>query len=132
MWEIFRETDQLPLQLPARATVCVIMDTLIDQFELEETGRFRAVPSADDVVAILSITGSYSPEERQRAQLAIMGIFYASTTARAGTIIKSSCYFGRNEAVEYGVQALLKDGRRTEALVRVHGRVALLTVGGSS
>jgi hypothetical protein len=22
MWEIFRETDQLPLQLPARATVC--------------------------------------------------------------------------------------------------------------
>ena len=30
-----------------------IMDTLIDQFELEETGRFRAVPSADDVIHIL-------------------------------------------------------------------------------
>jgi hypothetical protein len=30
-----------------------------------------------------------------------MDIFCASTTARAGTVVKSSCYFGRNEAVEY-------------------------------
>jgi hypothetical protein len=30
-----------------------------------------------------------------------MDIFCSSTTARAGTIVESSCYFGRNEAVEY-------------------------------
>lgn len=81
------------------------MDTLIDQFELEGTGRFRAVPSADDVIRILyhhwALNGDYFPEERQRLQLAIMDIFCASTTARAGTVIESSCYFGRNEAVEY-------------------------------
>jgi hypothetical protein len=28
-------------------------------------------------------------------------IFCSSTTARAGTIVESSCYFGRNEALEY-------------------------------
>jgi hypothetical protein len=78
------------------------------------------------------LNDDYSPEERQRVLLAIMGIFSAPTTACAGTIIKSSCYFGRNEAVEYGEQALLKDGRRTEALVRLHHRFAFLTVGGSS
>jgi hypothetical protein len=81
------------------------MDILIDQFELEETGRFRAVPSADDVVRILYhhwvLNDDYFPEERQRLQLAIMDIFCASTTARAGTVVESSCYFGRNEAVEY-------------------------------
>ena len=46
------------------------MDTLIDQFELEETGRFRAVPSADDVIRILYhywvLNDDYFPEERQR------------------------------------------------------------------
>jgi hypothetical protein len=31
------------------------MDTLIDQFALEGTGRFRAAPSADDVPAILAM-----------------------------------------------------------------------------
>jgi hypothetical protein len=30
-----------------------------------------------------------------------MDIFCSSTTARAGTVVESSCYFGRNEAVEY-------------------------------
>jgi hypothetical protein len=30
-----------------------------------------------------------------------MNIFCSSTTARAGTVVESSCYFGRNEAVEY-------------------------------
>ena len=30
-----------------------------------------------------------------------MDIFCSSTTARAGTIVESSCYFGTNEAVEY-------------------------------
>jgi hypothetical protein len=82
-----------------------IMDILIDQFELEETGRFRAVPNANDVVAILYhhwvLNDDYFPEERQRLQLAIMDIFCASTTARAGTVFESSCYFGQNEAVEY-------------------------------
>ena len=44
------------------------MDTLIDQFELEETGRFRAVPSADNVIRILYhhwvLNDDYFPEER--------------------------------------------------------------------
>jgi hypothetical protein len=42
-----------------------------------------------------------------------MNIFRASTTARAGTVVESSCYFGQNEAVEYrdiGVYALRDDG----------------------
>jgi hypothetical protein len=30
-----------------------------------------------------------------------MNIFCSSTTARAGTIVESSCYFGTNEAVKY-------------------------------
>jgi hypothetical protein len=81
------------------------MDTLIDQFELKETGRFRGAVNADDVVSILYhhwvLSDDYFPEERQRVQLAIMNIFCSSTTARAGTVVESSCYFGRNEAVEY-------------------------------
>jgi hypothetical protein len=30
-----------------------------------------------------------------------MDIFCSSTTARAGTAVESSYYFGRNEAIEY-------------------------------
>ena len=82
------------------------MDTLIDQFELKQTGRFRGVVNADDVLGILHhhwvLCNDYYPGERQRLQHAIMDIFCASTTARAGTVVESSCYFGRNEAVEYG------------------------------
>jgi hypothetical protein len=81
------------------------MDTLIDLFELEETGRFRGVMDADDVLAILHhhwvLCNDYYPEERQRLQHAAMNIFCASTTARGGTVVESSCYFGTNEAVEY-------------------------------
>ena len=44
------------------------MDTLIDQFELKQTGRFRGVVDADDVVAILYhhwvLCDDYYPEER--------------------------------------------------------------------
>jgi hypothetical protein len=44
------------------------MDILIDQFELEETGRFRAIPSTDDIVRILYyywvLNDDYFPEER--------------------------------------------------------------------
>jgi hypothetical protein len=75
-----------------------IMDTLIDQFELKETGRFRGVVNADDVVGILYhhwvLSDDYFPEERQRVQLALMNIFCSSITARAGTVVESSCYFG--------------------------------------
>jgi hypothetical protein len=82
------------------------MDTLIDQFELKETGRFRGVVNADDVVGIQYhhwvLCDDYYPEERQRLQHVMMNIFCSSTTSRAGTIVESSCYFGRNEAVEYG------------------------------
>ena len=46
------------------------MDTLIDLFKLEETGRFRGVMDADDVLAILHhhwvLCNDYYPEERQR------------------------------------------------------------------
>jgi hypothetical protein len=79
------------------------MDVLIDQFELKHTGRFRGVMNADDVINVLHyhwvLCNDYYPEERQHA---IMNIFCSSTTARAGTIVESSYYFGRNEAVEYG------------------------------
>jgi Protein of unknown function (DUF3435) len=81
------------------------MDTLIGQFELKETGRFRAVMDADNVLAMLhhhwALSDEYYPEERQRLQHAIMIIFCASTTARAGTVVESSGYLGQNEAVEY-------------------------------
>jgi Protein of unknown function (DUF3435) len=61
--------------------------------------------NADDVLSILHhhwvLYNDYYPEERQRLQHAIMNIFYAFTTARAETVIESSCYFERNEAVKY-------------------------------
>jgi hypothetical protein len=66
------------------------MDTLIDLFELEETGRFRGVMDADDVLAILHhrwvLCDDHYPEKRQRPQHAVMDIFCASTTARGGTV----------------------------------------------
>lgn len=78
---------------------------MIEQFELKETGRFSGVVNVDDVLGILHhhwvLCNDYYPEERQRLQHAIMGIFCASTTARAGTVVESSCCFGWNEVVEY-------------------------------
>ena len=47
VWEIFRETDQLPLQLPARATVCR-PDLLCLLFR--EEGR-RCIPLAVQALA---------------------------------------------------------------------------------
>ena len=82
-----------------------IKDILIDQFELKQTGRFRGVVNADDVVGILYhhwvLGDDYFPEERQRLQLAIMDVSCSSITASAGTVVESSCNFGRNEAVKY-------------------------------
>jgi hypothetical protein len=56
-------------------------------------------------LASFTITGSYAtttiPKSDSDFQHAVMNVFCASTTARAGTVIESSCYFGRNEAVEY-------------------------------
>ena len=82
------------------------MDTLIEEFDLKETSRFRGVMSADDVLAVLhhhwALSDDYYPEERQRLQHAGMIIFCASTTARAGSVVESTGYFGRNEAMEYG------------------------------
>jgi hypothetical protein len=82
-----------------------IMDTLIDLFELEQTGQFRGAMNADDVLGFLHyhwvLCNDYYPEERQRLQHVIMDIFCSSITARAGIVVESSCYFGRNEAVEY-------------------------------
>jgi Protein of unknown function (DUF3435) len=81
------------------------MDILIEQFELKQTGRFRGVMDADDFLAILHyhwvLCDDYYPEERQRLQHAVMDIFCSSTTAHAGTVVESSCNYGRNEAVEY-------------------------------
>jgi hypothetical protein len=81
--------------------------------------------NADDVLAILYhhwvLCDDYYPEERQRLQHAAMDIFCSSTTARAGTIVESSCYFGTNEletefpgGVKLGmlVQLRLLKGRR--------------------
>jgi hypothetical protein len=81
------------------------MNTLIEQFELDETGRFRGSVDADYILAILHhywvLCNDYYPEERQRLQHAIMDVFCVSTAARAGTVVESRCYYGRNEAVEY-------------------------------
>ncbi|ERF69055.1 hypothetical protein EPUS_09513 [Endocarpon pusillum Z07020] len=78
---------------------------LIDEFELRETGRFRAVMNADDVLDILHhhwvLSDEYYPEERQRVQHAALNLFCASTTSRAGTIVESTGYLEQNEAVEY-------------------------------
>jgi hypothetical protein len=81
------------------------MDTLIDLFGLKETGRFRGNMNADDVLIILYhywvFCDDYYLEKRQRLQHATIDIFCSSTTARAGTIVESSCYFKRNEAIKY-------------------------------
>ena len=81
------------------------MDTLIPEFGLNETVRFKGNVSSDDVLAILhyhwALCDDFYPDERQRLQHAGMILFCASTTARAGTVVESSGYHGTNEAVQY-------------------------------
>jgi hypothetical protein len=61
--------------------------------------------NADDILAVLHhhwvLSDDYFPMERDRFGLAFMDIFYSSTTARGGTVVESSGYFGTNEALEY-------------------------------
>jgi hypothetical protein len=82
------------------------MDVLIDEYELKETGRFRGTMNAEDVLSILHhywvLSDDYYPTERDRLGHAIMDIFCSSTTARGGTVVESSGYYGTNEALEYG------------------------------
>jgi hypothetical protein len=54
----------------------------------------RAIESFDQIFPF------YLPLVRHDAAL-IMNVFSSSTTARARTVIESSYYFGRSEAVEY-------------------------------
>lgn len=83
-----------------------MIDTLIAEFELKETCRFRSVISADNLIGCIyhhwALSDDYYPEERQRIQHPGAMIFCASTTARAGTVVKSSGYYGHNDALQYG------------------------------
>jgi Protein of unknown function (DUF3435) len=82
------------------------MNVLIDKYELKQTGRFRGTMNADDVLAILHhhwvLSDDFFPIEADRFGLAFRDIFCRSTTARGGTVVESSGYFGTNEALEYG------------------------------
>jgi Protein of unknown function (DUF3435) len=81
------------------------MGRLIKKFQLKQTGRFRSNMNADDVLSVIhhhwELSDDYYPDERQRLQHAMMIIFCASTTARAGTVVESSGYRDDNEAIEY-------------------------------
>ena len=81
------------------------MGDLIPNYELESTTRFRATANADDILRILhhywTQCDDWYSSERQRVQHAIMIVFCASTTARAGTVIESSGYYGTNDALQY-------------------------------
>lgn len=81
------------------------MNTLIGEYELDEMGKFRKVLNSDDILELAHhfwvLSDDYYPNERQRLQHWIINVFCGSTTARAGTVVESSGYFGRNEAVEY-------------------------------
>jgi hypothetical protein len=78
------------------------MDTLIDQFDLQETGRFRGVVETDDILATSYYFWILSDlcyiEERQRIQHIAMDAFRGSTMARGGTVAESRSYSGRNDA----------------------------------
>ena len=62
--------------------------------------------NADNVLAILYyywvLSDDYYPIKRDRLGYIIMDIFYSSTTARGGTVVELSGYYGTNEALEYG------------------------------
>src|ERR1700677_2636995 len=81
------------------------MNTLIEEYELDEMGKFRKVLNSDDILELAHhfwvLSDDYYPDVRQRLQHWIINVFCGSTTARAGTVVESSGYFGRNEAVEY-------------------------------
>jgi hypothetical protein len=81
------------------------MDTLIDQFELNGTGRFRAVMDVNNMLAMLHhhwvLSDEYYLEERQRLQHAIINIFCAFTITRVGTVVESNGYLGQNDVIEY-------------------------------
>lgn len=82
------------------------MQDLIPSYGLAETNKFRQNMSADDIFSLghffWVLDNSSYPNERLRVEHWVMIMFCASTTARGGTVVESSCYFGRNEAVEYG------------------------------
>ena len=66
MWEIFRETDQLPLQLPARATVCgpellclLFREGVVAAFSCGISSRW-----------LVDWTGLYHPERRAHPDIA--------------------------------------------------------------
>src|SRR2546423_990053 len=67
--------------------------------------------NCDDVFALQyhqwAICDDYYPLGRDLLQHSMMNIFCFSTTARAGTVVESSCYHGTNEALTYGDIKLL-------------------------
>ncbi|KAK5409142.1 hypothetical protein LTR90_009265 [Exophiala xenobiotica] len=82
-----------------------IMDQLIDEYGYSEEGRLRQNMNSDDLLSLSNFfwvvhTAAY-PLERDLLQLWCMILFCASTTARAGTVVESSCYYGHNDAVQY-------------------------------
>jgi hypothetical protein len=82
------------------------LNNLIEAYELEETVSFKESMNCDDVLAILHhhwcLCADWYPDERQRVQHAMMILFCASTTARAGSIVESSGYYGQNDCIKYG------------------------------
>lgn len=82
-----------------------IMDQLVDEYGYSEEGRLRQNMNSDDLLSLSNFfwvvhTAAY-PLERDLLQLWCMILFCASTTARAGTVVESSCYYGHNDAVQY-------------------------------
>ncbi len=82
------------------------MDQLIDEYELSEEGTFRQNMNSDDILSLYYffwvIDDATYPLEGDRFQHWTMDLFCASTTARAGTVVESSCYYGHNDALRYG------------------------------
>lgn len=81
------------------------MDQLIDEYELSEEGTFRQNMNSDDLLSLSHffwvINDSAYPLERDRLEHWTSDLFCASTTARAGSVLESSCYYGCNDALQY-------------------------------
>lgn len=92
--------------LQSTTHVQFIMQTLIPYYELAEMSPEKHNMNSDSILELVLhfwvYNNDWHPNERRRVQHWLVAVFCGSTTARAGSIVESSCcYRYSNEAVEY-------------------------------
>ena len=83
-----------------------VESVLIKNYNLGLLGKPKDAWGSDAIFELAlhfwALNDDWYPTERDRVQHYLMNIFCACTTARAGSVVESSCYYGTNEAVTYG------------------------------